>query len=158
RTLELSDRDLLMQEIAHRAVEVRAVRAVEHHREVTAVLPVALARELVLHELVELRAGQRIGDADADVIGTRGLEQLARGEDVGELLVQVAELDEDPHADALRPKALACAEDLPDRGALVHGVENALTAALRADPGLGASGLAQCLRHGLAGEVRADLN
>ena len=57
---------------------------------------------------------------------------------------------------ALQP--LARGEDLGDRRALVHGIEDALAAALGADPGLRAAGLAQRLRHRLAGDVGADLD
>ena len=62
-------------------------------------------QELPLHLLVELGARQRIGDADADVIRARRLQQFARGEDVRQLLIEVAELDEEADADALRPAA-----------------------------------------------------
>jgi len=41
-------------------------------------------------------------NADADVIGPRGSEQVAGGEDVRQLFVQVAQLNEESNANARR--------------------------------------------------------
>src|SRR5215469_2264540 len=74
---ELLHVDLGMQQIAHRTIELARVGAVEHHREIAAVAPVRLGAELALHLLIKRRAGQGVGDADADFVRMSGLDQLA---------------------------------------------------------------------------------
>src|SRR5580698_655071 len=157
--VELPDLDLLVPEVTDGSVEVRAVGAAEHHCEVAAFLPVGLAVEKLSLDLLEkLRARQRVGDAHAHIVRACCLQQLARCEDVGEFLVEVTELDEEAHPNAVRFQTRPRLLDLRHRGALVHGVQYALTAALSADPGLGAAGFGQRGRHVLAGEVGADLD
>ncbi|MCW0462506.1 hypothetical protein NB717_003574 [Xanthomonas sacchari] len=117
-----------------------------------------LAPELVLDLLVEHGAGQGIRHADADVVRARLRHQPTRGEDVVELLVQVAQLQEEADADALRAQPLARGDHAVHIGALGHLVEDALAAALRADPGLAAAGPRQGGGHALAAQVGTGLD
>src|SRR5689334_7596950 len=78
--------DLIVQQIAYAAVKLRAIRAEEHHVEVVALFPVALRTELALDDVEKLRAGQRVRNADADVVWSRALQEIARRQDVTELL------------------------------------------------------------------------
>ena len=126
--------------------------------EVVALVPVALLAELALHRVEELRARQRVRDADADVVGPRALQQVARRENVVELLAEIAEHQEEADADAFRAERAARLHDVVDAGALVHGVENLLAAALGADPDLAAAGVAKRRGHARAHQVRAQLN
>ena len=58
--------------------------------------------QLRLDLLEKLRARQRVGDAHAHIVRACCLQQLARCEDVGEFLVEVTELDEEAHPNAVR--------------------------------------------------------
>src|SRR5688572_24377414 len=51
--------NLIVQQVPHAAIELRAVGAVEHHLEVVALFPVALRAELTLHGVEEFRPRQR---------------------------------------------------------------------------------------------------
>src|SRR5690242_5409556 len=93
--------DLVVQQIAHAAVKLRAIRAEEHHVEIIALLPVALRAQLALDDIEKLRAGQRVRNADTDVVGSSALQEIARRQDVAELLADVAEHQEEADADAL---------------------------------------------------------
>src|SRR5262245_26110570 len=66
--------DLVVQQVSHAAVELRAISAEEHHVEVVALVPVAFRTELAFHEIEKLRAGQRVRDAHADVVGPGKLQ------------------------------------------------------------------------------------
>src|SRR3984957_20261374 len=156
--VQIVDRHLIVKQIANDAVEIRSVGALKHHLQVVALLPVSLRLELLLHEIVELRARQRIRDADADVIGAGTLEKPAGRENAFQLLSQVAELDEEPDANALLSKARARARNVLDSCALVHRIEDFLAAALATNPTLAASGALQFPCHGTADEVGARLN
>src|SRR5688572_29983045 len=59
---------LVVQEIAQLPIKVRRVSSGEHHFQIVAFAPVTLVAELFFDLLVELRARQRVGDTDADVI------------------------------------------------------------------------------------------
>jgi len=92
--------DFVVQQIAQQPVEVRLVRPGEHHFEVIALLPVTLAAELLLDHLVELRARQRVGHADAHVVRPRFAHQSPRRQDVVEFFTEISELQEEAHAHA----------------------------------------------------------
>ena len=157
-SLRLLQRDLLVQQIPHVAVEVRVVGTAEHHGQVAAVLPVRLRAKLRLDLFVEFRARQRIGNADADVIRNGLRDQFASRQQIGQLLAQIAQLDEEAHADAVLAQPRAGRDKVRDFGALVHRVQHALAAALRAKPGLRASGVFQGGGHPLADQVGAGLD
>ena len=148
-----------MQQIAHEPVEIGRVRAVKHHLEIVAFLPVTLVAELFLDQLVELGARQWIGHAHADVVGPRLVDQPARRQDVVEVLAEITELQEEPDANSLVAQhAGARAMFSPTRRALVHGVEDLLAAAFGADPDFTATGLTQRRGHARAHEVGAQLD
>src|SRR5687767_13779702 len=92
-------RHVVVQQVADRSIEVGSIGTGEHHVEVDALLPVTLLAELLLDGLVEFRAGQWIGDTDADIVGARLLVQAPGGEDVVELLAQVPELQKEADPD-----------------------------------------------------------
>src|ERR1700758_5194744 len=64
--------DLIVQQVADGAIELGRVGALKHHGEVGTVLPMGLEPELSLHELMEARAGERIGDTHSYIIRLRG--------------------------------------------------------------------------------------
>src|SRR4029079_11980760 len=64
-----------MQQIPDRAIELRAVRTLEHHCQVIALLPMGLGAQLSLDPLVELRAWQWVGKTDSYVLGASHLAQ-----------------------------------------------------------------------------------
>ena len=63
-----------------------------------------LRPELLLDGFMELRARQWIGDAHADVVRARFLDQAARGENVFELLTEISQLQKVSDADAGRAR------------------------------------------------------
>ena len=58
-----------MQQVSDGAVEVRRIGSLKHHLQVVAILPTSLSAELFLHQLVELRARQRVRHTDSHIIG-----------------------------------------------------------------------------------------
>ena len=80
------------------------------------------------------------------ISGLRGLDVLDRGLDVLEFLALVTPHEEHAHLDAVRLRQLAGAAYLLDADAALHGVEDALAAALRAYPDAVAAQLAQLRR------------
>src|SRR6266436_2732694 len=56
-TRQRLESNLLVNQVSDRAIEFRRVCAFEHHRQIVAVLPVSLAAQLCLYELMETRAG-----------------------------------------------------------------------------------------------------
>src|SRR6202035_1988140 len=98
-----------------------------------------------------------IRHADADLVRPSGVEQVARRQNVGELFIHVAQLNEESDADTRGLEAIARDTDFGHGGALVHRVQHSLAAALRADPRLAASSIAQRLGHAFADQVRARL-
>ena len=60
--------DLVVQQIPNAMVKLRPVGSAEHHFEIVTLLPVPFRGELLFDLLVKLRAGQRVGDADADIV------------------------------------------------------------------------------------------
>ena len=73
------------------------------------------ALQLLLYELVEIRARQGIGDADADIVRPGGFDQLSRRQDVVQLFTKVAELNEESDTDACGFEPLARRQELRDR-------------------------------------------
>src|SRR3569833_1349985 len=132
-------RYLVVDEIADGAIELGCKGALEHHREIVAVLPVRFSDQLFLDQLIEARPGQRIRDTDADIVRSRQLQQGAGRQDVRELLVQITQLDEKPNANTGSLETLPTRHDLRDGSALVHGIQLPLAAALRAQPRLPAA-------------------
>ena len=106
--------EVVVQHLAQLAVEGGLVGALEHHRQVVAVRPVGLVAELGLHHRVEPGAGQRIADADADVVRQVLAHQPHGRQDVVEGLAGVAELEEEAGADAGRAQAARALDDLLD--------------------------------------------
>src|SRR5438552_3584017 len=88
--------DLVVQEIAYGAVELGGVRPLKHHLQVVALLPVRLAAQLLLYDLMEFRARKRIGDTYPHILRAGVVQQPAGGKHVHELLAEIAELDEKP--------------------------------------------------------------
>src|ERR1700722_6755596 len=130
----------------------------KHHVQIAAFLPMRLAAELRLDQFMEFRAGKRIGDAHPDLIRSSGLEQVARRENIRQLLAQVAQLNEESDADTCCLESAPGSKDLADRRPLVHGIQHALTAALCSDPSLKATRALECLCHALADQVCASLD
>ncbi len=158
RRIQRLERYTIVQQTSDRAIEVRGIRTVEHHREVSAVLPMGLVTELLTDQLVEPRPRQGIRHAHADIVWQRGLEQLTRSQNVGQLLIEIAELNKESDANTCSLQPRARLRDLGHLGPLVHGVEHPLTAALRADPCFLTACLTQGDRHALADEIRTRLN
>src|SRR5258706_9144532 len=118
-----SRKRFVVEEVAYALVEAAVVRSLEHHREVVAVAPVRLGRELLFHALVEDRSGKGVRDRDADVVGALLADEVARREDVVPLLAGIAELEEPGSADSVRAKKARGLLDLLDARSLVHRVE-----------------------------------
>ena len=60
--------NLPVQQVSHRPVELRVFK---HHVQIVALLPMGLAASCAFDQLVEFRARQRIGNADADLVRPR---------------------------------------------------------------------------------------
>ncbi len=148
-----------MQEVSHRPIEIGGVGALEHHFEIVALAPVRLRTQLLLDQIVEFRPRQGIGNADADLVGLRLFEQPSGRLDVAELLVHVAQLNEESDAYTRRRlEAFPRRENFRDRRTLVHRIQYALAAASAPRPRFPASGIAQRPGHALADQIGASLN
>ena len=62
--------DLGMKRVMKGAVKFALIRTLEHHREIFAVFPMSLRAKLSVHAFKENRSGERIGNRDADIVGT----------------------------------------------------------------------------------------
>ncbi len=85
---------------------------------------------------MELRARQRIGHGDADVVRPRAAHEIARRDEIVPLLAGIAELQEPAGANALRLQRGGRSQHFFHGRALVHRVQDALRAGFDAHPDL----------------------
>src|ERR1700704_5490516 len=142
--------DLRMYQVSHQPIKLGAVRAPKHHRQVIAFLPVSLGTQLPFDALVELCAGQRVGNTDTDIIRPRQIHQSARGKDILEEFADVAKLNKESNPYPFGLQALSGGQYFRYGRALVHFIKNSLAAALGSKPRLAAPGLSQRMRHAQA--------
>src|SRR4051812_33712330 len=86
------------------AIELPREKARKQGVEVVALAPVPFFPEAGLHTCVKARAGQRVTDRDADVIGRQLTDELAGLLDLSPSLARIAKLQEEPDADAGGPQ------------------------------------------------------
>src|ERR1035441_9207520 len=115
--------------------------ALEHHVQIVAVGPILLGAQLAGDHLVERRAGKRVRNRDADIVGPGIADQRDGLFDFGPGLAGVAELEEIAGPDVVAAQVVARLVDLPEARPFVHGVEH--VTGLHAHPDLVATGAAQ---------------
>ena len=100
-----------------RPVEPRREAGGHERIEVVALAPVSLLAQARRHSLVVTRARQRVADGDADVVGQELAHERPRRLHLAPALAGVAELQEEPDADAVRPEASnrrrVCSTEMP---------------------------------------------
>src|SRR6185437_16019969 len=150
--------NLIVQQVAYATVERRVVGPAEHHGKVAAVAPMGLVAELGLHLFKEPGTRKWVRDADADVVGCSERYEFPGRDQIGELLTEIAELDEEADMDAMAAEPLSRIDQLGDPRALVHPVEHALAATLGADPRFRATGTFERGGHRLGAQVGTSLD
>ncbi len=126
--------------------------------EVVAVDPVTLASQLRLNALEEARTRQRIGERDANVVGSRIAHQLYCLADLGPAFPWVAELKEvaRPYAGGSEP--LSSGMNSGELQTLFHRVENLLRTRFDAHPYFDAARSFQSRDGRITHQVGARLN
>src|SRR5215471_6057827 len=86
--------DFGMESRTERVIELVAVGALEHYRQIIAVDPILFLAELGAHPVVKGRSGQGISDRHTDVVGLGIAHEPDSGLNIVPFLAGIAELKE----------------------------------------------------------------
>src|SRR3984885_1318527 len=133
-----------MQGIAHSTVKVACVSGLEHDAKILALCPVPLLSKLRLHAFIKYSARQRVGERDADIVGTRAMNHGNGFLRVFPGFSRISELQEIACTDSCFPEALTCFDDRWKAQPLVHCIQYFLGAGLHPHPDLRTTGSLKC--------------
>ncbi len=122
----LPEPEFLMRDEVKRPVKIRNVRAAKHHGKVSAIYPVLFLLKVFLDPVVELRAGQGVGDRDADLIRLAILHHLEGPCNILTGFAGVTVLKKETDADTAFVQQRGRTVDLLDAGPFLHRIEDFL--------------------------------